>query len=160
MAKPTVYIETTIISYLTSRPSRDVIRAAQQRLTHDWWDTQRGRFELVTSELVAIECAAGDSRAATERLDVVGSLSSLEVTDVAKRIAEGLVAAGAIPDRALRDTTHVGVCAANGIAFLLTWNFRHLANAQMQPSILEVCASQGYRPPTICAPDALFEVTP
>lgn len=153
---PTVYIETTIVSYLTAWPSRDLVRAAQQRTTREWWDTQRQRFDLLSSQLVVIECAAGDPASASERLKVLQGLPLLALEQPATALGAALVAAGAIPGVAMRDALHVGVCATNGIDYLLTWNFRHLANARMQDSIREVCEDCGYGPPAICSPDALF----
>jgi hypothetical protein len=155
--KSNVYIETTIVSYLTAWPSRDIVRAAQQQTTREWWDTRRDRFELLSSELVVIECSAGDPAAAEERLKVLNALPLLlAVTEAATKLADALLAAGAIPAVASRDALHVGICASSGVNYLLTWNFRHLANAQMQDKIREVCESRGYAAPTICAPDALF----
>src|SRR6266436_4393589 len=130
-ALPTVYIETTIISYLTAWPSRDIVRAAQQQTTREWWETRRDRFELLSSELVVIECSTGDPTAAAERLKVLNALPLLlAVTEAATKLADALLAAGAIPAVASRDALHVGICASSGVNYLLTWNFRHLANAQ------------------------------
>jgi hypothetical protein len=156
-AKPTVYIETTVVSYLTAWPSRDVVRAGQQRTTREWWDTQRERFDLLSSELVQLECAAGDPFAAADRLTLLKDIRVLDVTEEATAVADALTTAGAIPAVASRDALHVGVCAVNGVQYLLTWNFRHLANAQMQDSIRQTCEGLGYKGPTICSPDALFE---
>jgi hypothetical protein len=154
---PTIYIETTVVSYLTAWTSRDLVRAAQQRLTRDWWDTQRSRFDVFTSELVLLECGAGDATAAADRLAVLAGLPALTVSDEASEVANNLVARGAIPIVASRDALHVGICCVNGIDFLLTWNFKHLANAAMRDRIAEACEEMGYRSPVICAPDALFE---
>src|SRR5450432_2405502 len=137
--KSTVYLETTIISYLTARTSRDLIRAAQQRITQDWWKTERNRFDLVCSELVILECTAGDKRAAADRLRVIQPIPLLALTEPATQLADALLAARAIPGKASRDAAHVGICAVHGVSFLLTWNFKHLANAQMQDRIREVC---------------------
>ena len=158
--RPTVYIETTIVSYLTAWPGRDVVRLAQQQITGEWWKTQRQRFESVCSELVALECAAGDAAAAAERLKALAGLPVLKLTEPATQVAEALLAGGAIPRQASRDAAHVGISRVHGVAFLLTWNFKHLANAQMQASIYEVCAAQGYPAPVICTPEELFEEAP
>jgi predicted nucleic acid-binding protein len=155
--KPTVYIETTVVSYLTAWQSRDVIRLGQQQTTREWWDTQRQRFDLLSSQLVHVECAAGDPAAAADRLALLKDIAVLDVTDAATAVGDALVAAGAIPSVATRDALHVGVCAVNGVQFLATWNFRHLANARMQDSIRETCEALGYRAPVICSPEALFE---
>jgi len=156
----TVYIETTIISYLTAWPSRDLVRAAQQRTTREWWDTQRQRFDVMCSELVVLECSAGDHAAAGDRLAAIQELPLLELTEPATQIADALLLAGAIAQKASRDAAHIGICAVHGISFLLTWNFKHLANARMQDKIREVCIAEGYAAPVICTPDALFEDSP
>ena len=158
--KSTVYIETTVISYLTAWPSRDVVRLAQQQTTRDWWNSQRQRFDLVASELVVLECAAGDKAAASDRLKVIEPLPLLAVNGAATEVADALLVAKAIPRSADRDALHVGICAVHQVPFLLTWNFKHLANAQMQDSIRDVCIVQGYAAPVICTPEALFEDSP
>ena len=156
--RPTVYIETTVVSYLTAWSSRDLIRSAQQQITREWWRDRRPGFELLTSQLVIEEASAGDATAAAERLAVLQTLRSLDVTDAALDIADALVRDAGIPAGALRDAIHVGICAANGVDYLLTWNFRHLANAFLKGKISEVCQALGYRPSVICTPEELFEV--
>jgi hypothetical protein len=131
--------------------------AAQQRLTRDWWDTQLGRFDVFTSELVLVECGAGDATAAADRLAALEGIPVLTASEAATEVADHLVARGAIPAIASRDALHVGICCVNGVDFLLTWNFRHLANAAMRDRIAEACEELGYQAPVICAPDALFE---
>jgi hypothetical protein len=155
-----VYIETTIVSYLSAWPSRDVVRIGHQQTTRDWWNNERTRFELVSSQLVLIECSAGDPAAAAGRLALLKDLPLLDVEETAMKLADALVSKGAIPDVALRDALHVGICATNGLEYLLTWNFKHLANAQMQDSIIEVCEVHGYKSPVICTPEALFAERP
>jgi hypothetical protein len=154
---PKVYIETTIIGLLTAWPSRDLVMAGHQRTTRDWWDTRRERFDVFSYQLVVLECSAGDAVAAAERLAVLAGIPVLDVTDPATELADALLAANAFPGVASRDALHVGIAAVNGMAYLLTWNFRHLANATMQDKIREVCEAHGYKCPVICSPDALFE---
>ena len=150
-----VYIETTIVSYLKAWPSRDLVRAAEQQLTREWWDVQRPKFDLYTAELVLIEAAAGDAEAAEERLVVLRNLPLLETTERALQVADALLASAALPETAERDALHVGVAADNGMDFLLTWNCRHLANAMLRDRIEEVCEQAGLRPPKICTPEEL-----
>ncbi len=151
-----VYIETTIVSYLTAWPSRDLVRAAQQQVTRDWWNIERPKFDLYTSELVLIEAVAGDADAAAQRLAVLRDLPLLDTTERALDVADALLAAAVLPAVAERDAQHVGVAAVHGIDFLLTWNCRHLANAMLRDKIEEVCESAGLRPPAICTPDELL----
>src|SRR5687768_16402831 len=122
----TVYIETTVISYLTAWPSRDLVIAGHQQTTRDWWHNERGRFDLVTSEVTILEAGAGDPTAAAERLAVLAPLPLLAVTPAATALAASLLAEQAFPASEPRDALHVAVSAAHGIAYLLTWNFAHL----------------------------------
>ena len=110
----TVYIETTIVSYLTAWPSKDALRAAHQTATKDWWDQQRGTYQLLTSEVVQIEAAAGDPTAAAERINVITALPLLPITADARQIARALLAQMALPATADRDALHVAIAASNG----------------------------------------------
>jgi predicted nucleic acid-binding protein len=152
--KATVYIETSIVSYLTARPSRDLVETAHQRITRRWW-RRRGDFALFVSELVFREAAAGDSKAARRRLKAIASLPLLDVSDEAAEIAEELVRLRALPQVALVDAFHIGVAAVHGIDYLLTWNCKHIANATMRGRIESICRSKGVDPPTICTPEEL-----
>ena len=153
-----VYIETTVVSYLTARPSRDVVIAGHQQVAHDWWDTRRASYELCVSQLVRKEAGAGDSQAGQERLEVLKTMTLLETSDQALDLAKELIQAGALPAKAADDALHIAVAAMNGIPYLLTWNCRHLANATMRPVIENVCAAMGLKAPIICTPEELLEV--
>ncbi len=146
-----------MISYLTSRPSRDIVVAGHQRVTHDWWETQRARFHLVASQLVLQEASAGDSEAADARLKVLGDLEILEVSEDALALASALVEPGPLPAKAVEDALHIGVSVINGVEYLLTWNCKHLANAVIRTSIEDVCRANGYEPSIICTPEELLE---
>lgn len=155
-----VYIETTFVSYLTARPSRDVVVAGHQQTTHEWWDTQRHGYELCASQLVLQEAAAGEPQAAQERLEVLKPMTFLETTAEALALAKELIRAGALPTKAANDALHIAVAAVNGVPFLLTWNCRHLANAPMRPVIESACAGKGVKAPIICTPEELLEAKP
>lgn len=155
-----VYIETTVVSYLTARPSRDLIIAAHQQITHEWWDTRRAAYELCISELVVNEAGAGDPQAAQERLNTIKDMTSLETSQEALDLAKELIRAGALPAKAADDALHIAVAAMNGVPYLLTWNCRHLANATMRPVIEAVCAGKGVKAPIICTPEELLESKP
>jgi hypothetical protein len=152
----TVYIETTIISYLTARISRDLVIAGQQQMTREWWEKDRLSFQLFSSQFVMLEAAAGDQKAADERIKILATLPMLEIEERALQLADDLVQATALPRNAIRDAEHVGVCATNGMDFLLTWNCRHLANAKQRDKIAHVCQNHGLSAPTICTPADLF----
>ena len=150
----TVYLETTIVSYLTARRSRDVVLAAHQALTRDWW---RGRtaYQLRVSQLVIDEAAVGDPLLRARRLRALQGISVLPLTDAATRLARELVRKGALPEKATVDAFHIGVAAGHEVAYLLTWNCKHLANATMRSTIEAVCRSEGLSPPIICTPEEL-----
>ncbi len=151
-----VYLETTIISYLVARSSRDVVIAAHQQTTHDWWEIRRRSFECSISQIVIDEVSAGNVAEVQRRLDVASSLAVLEVTESAGRLARAIMECGAIPPRAVRDAAHIAVAAVHRIDYLLTWNCRHLANAQIMRRIQEVCSRMSERMPVICTPEALM----
>ena len=155
-----VYIETTVVSYLTARPSRDLIIAAHQQITHDWWHTRRANYELCVSELVLDEAGAGDAQAAKERLLVLHPMLVLETNTEAFALAEELLRAGALPIKAADDALHIAIAATKAIPYLLTWNCRHLANAAMRPVIEAVCIAKGLKAPIICTPEELMEAKP
>ena len=156
--KAKVYIETTVISYLTARPSRDVVIAGHQKITRDWWQTDRDKFGLMASQLVVREASAGDPQAAKERLEQLTTLTLLEVTEEAMTLAQELLTTGAVPEKAAEDALHLAIAVTNGVEYLLTWNCKHLANATMRTKIEDVCRSAGYEPVIICTPEELLEV--
>lgn len=156
--KPKVYIETTIISYLAARPSRDLIVAGHQQLTHEWWQTARPSFAAVSSQLVAREAGAGDSEAAAARLTFLTGLTLLEISEEALTLTQRLLQSKAIPQEFPEDALHVAVAVVNGIEYLLTWNYKHLANAGMRSKIEATCRELGYEAVVICTPEELMEV--
>lgn len=154
--KPRVYIETTIPSYLTSRPNRDIIIAGHQQVTHRWWEERRDEFELYISQLVIDECQAGDREMARKRLGLIDGIKALQLDFPARDLARKLIAKGLLPTKAEADAFHVAIAAANAMDYLLTWNLRHIANAFMKKGIEEVCRESGFEPPVICTPDTLL----
>ena len=148
---PTVYIETSIVSYLTAWRSRDLVRAAHQQVTRDWW-AARGSFELFTSQFVLDEAAAGDEGQAASRLAALENAVLLEVTEDGIGLAENLVASGALPPKARVDALHIAMAAVHGMDYLLTWNCKHIANASLRGRIEDLCRAAGFEPPIICTP--------
>ena len=151
-----VYLETTYISYLVARPSRDLLVAAHQRTTEDWWSDRRTEFECFVSQVVLDEAAAGDPDEAEKRLGIVGHFAVLEVTEESESLAAAIVASNIMPPRAVRDAAHIAVAAVNELDYLLTWNCKHLANAQIMRRISVVCNEKGYDMPLICTPEELM----
>jgi predicted nucleic acid-binding protein len=155
-----VYIETTFVSYLTARPSRDLIVAGHQQITHDWWSRRRGDYEMCVSQLVIQEAGDGDVQAAQERLETLSTMTLLEIKEEAVGLAEKLVQAHALPEKAGNDALHIAIAAVHRIPYLMTWNCRHMANATMRIQIESVCVSSGFQAPVICTPEELLEVSP
>ena len=151
-----VYLETTFLSYLVARPSRDLLVAAHQQATRDWWADRRAAFECYVSQVVIDEAGVGDAAEVEKRLRVIGDLSALEVTDEVESLTQAVLASGAIPPRAVRDAAHIAVAAVHEIDYLLTWNCKHLANAQIMRRIAAVCERLGQRLPVICTPEELM----
>ena len=155
--KPTVYIETSVVSYLTAWPSRDMVVAAYQQITRDWWRNARDRFELVASELVVSEAGAGDPDAAKHRLETLEAITLLAATEDAADLTQRLLDLEAVPRNAADDAAHIAIAVAHGVDYLVTWNFRHIANAAMRSRINRICRQAGYNPTTICTPNELME---
>jgi hypothetical protein len=159
MAKKMVYIETSIVSYLTARLSSDLFAAARQKATLDWWESQSDRFDLFTSEVAVEEAGRGDTDAAARRVEVLSGIARLAVTDAVVELAKALVDGGALPGTALDDALHIAVAAVHRADYLLTWNYRHIDNAETRPAIRKICAVQGHASPEICTPQELMGVS-
>src|ERR1700722_17033683 len=152
----TVYLETTFISYLVARPSRNVIVAGHQQTTQEWWDNRRSQFECSVSQVVIDEASLGDPAEIQKRLAIIAGLRNLDVTADATALTKAIMAAGMLPPKVVRDAAHVAVAAVHGIDYLLTWNCKHLANAQIARRIAVVCENIGCKMPIICTPDELM----
>jgi len=158
MDKKTVYIETSIVSYLTARPTSNLLVAAWQKTTVDWWDTQRNRFDLYTSNVTIEEAGRGNPEAAARRLEALAGIPLLPITEAVVVLSKALLQGGALPAKALDDSLHIAISAVHGVDYLLTWNCRHLDNAETKPIIRSVCAIHGYISPEICTPQELMGV--
>ena len=137
--KSSLYLETTIPSYLTSRPSRDLIIAGHQEITREWWEKRRDTFQLYISQLVVDEVSAGDPVAARERLKALQDLPLLDITPEVTELATGILASGKIPRKAATDAAHIAIAAVHGMDFLVTWNCVHIANAAITKALATIC---------------------
>lgn len=155
--KPTVYIETSVISYLTGRPTRDMIIAAHKELTRQWWETRQPEFDAFVSELVLEEAARGDRESAARRMAAIKSFAVLKVNEAAVALAERLVEVGPIPRESAADALHIAIAAVHGMDYLLTWNCKHLANAAFRQRLEVLVAEAEYECPVICTPEELME---
>lgn len=154
---PKVYLETTIASYLTAWPSRDLVMAANQELTREWWANRKDAFELYVSQTVIKEASAGDPDAAQRRLEFLKPFPRLDITEEVEALAARLIAEVPLPPKAQADALHIAVSAVNKMNYLLTWNCTHIANATLRSRIEAVCRAEGYEPPVVCTPQEMLE---
>ena len=155
MTTPTIYIETTVIGHIAARQQSDITVAARQLASLTWWN-RRHEFDLFVSQIVLDECRSGDSGAAIERIELVRGIAILDVTPQADDLAAALISDYGIPATEPRDALHISIAATNGIQYLLTWNFRHIANPSTRNKIDFICRECGFAPPIICSPDELM----
>ncbi|MEM6406256.1 MAG: type II toxin-antitoxin system VapC family toxin [Pseudomonadota bacterium] len=151
----TVYVESSVISYLASRPSRDLVTAARQAITAEWWEKRRRQYEVYISTLVEEEISRGDPSSAERRLAYVAEITALDVTDQANALAKDLIKQGAVPKNSEEDALHIGISAAAGMEYLLTWNFKHINNAETKTAIAKVIEAHGFVSPVLCSPEEL-----
>lgn len=152
-----VYVETSVISYLQARPSRDLVVAAHQEITRQWWSNESAKYDLYISEAVIREAGAGDQQAAAQRLASLASFPVLDINQEVEKLAGDILAAGAMPPQAALDALHVAVAAWHGADYLLTWNCRHIASAHVRPRIDALCRARGIVSPQLCTPEELME---
>ena len=150
--KPKIYIETSVVSYLVSRPSKNVITAGHQVITRDFWETLND-FEVYISDMVIQEASAGDAAQAKERISALQGFPLLEIGDSVKHLAKALLDAKSVPEKCLEDAIHIAVAAVNGIDVIVTWNFKHINNPITRMKIRHVVENRGLVCPEICSPD-------
>jgi hypothetical protein len=158
--KAKLYLETTIPSYLVGRPSRDLLVAAHQEITRDWWESRRSEFDLYMSELVIQEVRAGDALLASLRLELLRDVPRLAVNSEIQKLAGDLIAEGPVPREAAGEAAHIATATVYGCEYLLTWNCRHIANAELQRAIRRVVEQYGYEAPSLCTPEELMGERP
>ncbi|OGV65717.1 MAG: hypothetical protein A3K19_25840 [Lentisphaerae bacterium RIFOXYB12_FULL_65_16] len=156
-AREKVYIETSVVSYLCARPSRDLIVAANQEMTHEWWETRRQRYDLFVSEFVHAEIADGDPDAARKRQETVAGIAVLAASDAALDLALEISRQAGLPASVADDVAHIAVATAHGMDYVLTWNCAHIANPHWQTRIARVIRGAGYLMPVMCTPQAMLE---
>ncbi|MSU61616.1 MAG: PIN domain-containing protein [Pedosphaera sp.] len=158
MPKPRVYIETTVVSVLTARPSRDLVQSAWQQITSEWWETRRSRYVLLISQQVLTEASRGDVEAIQRRLAAMIGIAQLDITEEVLELATALARSLKLPPKKAADAIHIAVASVHQIAFLATWNCTHLANPVLERKAKDVCVSHGYICPMIVTPHQLLEI--
>ncbi|MGA2174394.1 MAG: type II toxin-antitoxin system VapC family toxin [Verrucomicrobiota bacterium] len=150
-----IYIESTIPSYVVARPARDLLQAARQQTTKDWWDLKRTQYELFTSQVVLDEIASGEATMAQQRLDAMAQIKLLDLTDEANKLTKEILGSGLLPAGADRDAAHIALATVHEMDILLSWNCRHIANAAIQARLRRLAEESGFALPVLCTPDAL-----
>ncbi|MEX0720945.1 MAG: type II toxin-antitoxin system VapC family toxin [Balneolaceae bacterium] len=154
--KSKIYIETSVISYLTSRTSRDLVTAARQQLTTEWWESKRREYALFVSQPVISEASDGDRNAAKKRLSVINKVPLLDVTEEAVELAKFLIEETPFPENATIDALHIAIGCVHEMDFILTWNFKHIANAAIRSKLEVLTHSKEFKLPVICTPEELL----
>ncbi|NEO47253.1 MAG: type II toxin-antitoxin system VapC family toxin [Moorea sp. SIO4A3] len=152
----TVYIETSIIGYLTARSSNNLILMANVEATREWWDTRRTQFRLYISQVVLDEVGRGDPEIANRRLELLINFPLLEVNEAAQNLAAKFLSKSNLPPKATDDALHIALATVYGLDYLLTWNCKHIANAQIQKKLAQISFDAGYELPIICTPYELM----
>ena len=152
----TVYIETSILGYLTARPSRDIVVAANIEITREWWDTRRSNFLLYSSQVAVKETSQGDAAIAAQRLEILHNFSLLDLNQSVLDLAEQFLGRSNLPTKADVDAVHIAAATVHGMDYLLTWNCKHIANAQIQRKLAEISLDFGYELPILCTPYELL----
>ena len=152
-----IYIESTIPSYVVARPARDLLQAARQQLTRDWWDLRREQHELFTSQVVLDEIAAGEAEMARQRLELMSHVALLDLTEDANALTKDVLRSAVLPPHADRDAAHISLATVHEMDFLLSWNCRHIANARIQSRLRRLADAAGFTLPVICTPEELLE---
>ena len=155
--KSRVYIESTVVSYLVARPSNNPILAARQRASRQLWEDYADRFEFVISQLVQDEIQRGNITAAQQRLEVVSTLTVLEILPEVDVLAQKLLEAGAVPRNSEPDAQHIAIATVHSVEYLVSWNHKHIVNEHKREHINHVCQAAGFQPITICTPTELME---
>lgn len=153
----TAYLETTVISYLTARPSRDLLVAAHQQVTRDWWENVASRFDLHISVIVMDEISQGDAEAAQKRLAIVEDMRLLQRTPEVDDLAAYYEKELPIPERAMADCYHLALACQHGMDYLVSWNMAHIVSGPIILRLQELNAARGIRTPVICTPEELME---
>jgi predicted nucleic acid-binding protein len=156
--KPDIYIETSVISYLTARPSRDVLTAARQTWTREWWAVAHDHWRLNVSELVVEEAERGDLEAARLRIAALTGLNVMPVSIEAPRFAQQLIDAGAMPATESEDALHIALATVSGARYLVSWNFAHLVGPDAKVKLLDAVRALNQTPALLATPEELLEV--
>ena len=157
MALPKTYLETSVISYLTARPSRDAVITVHQNATRTWWETRRHGLDLYVSSVVINEIGRGDPEMARQRLQLVAGIPILEADPQSEALAIEILRTSVLPPTASADAAHIALATIHRMDFLVTWNCRHIANGFVQRRVGRLLRAKGLEPPVMVTPEELME---
>jgi hypothetical protein len=155
--KQSIYIESSVISYLTAKENRDLIIAARQKITRNWWKRIADSAELFISTYVIDEIAQGDSSASEIRLKAIKNCNVLPASDEITFLSKEYFRRMQIPDHAMYDSLHLACAVLNGIDIIVSWNFKHIANPTIRHILRTINDKLGYETPEITTPEELME---
>lgn len=160
MSLPRIYVETSVISYLTSRPSRDLVIAARQETTREWWDLRNQAFQPLISNLVIQEVAAGDPDAALLRLQICQTIEQLDIDPAAKELAAKLIEVKAIPANEEEDALHIALATIAQVEYIATWNFAHMVSPAAKYRLQKHIEQLNFTSPLLATPEEILESLP
>lgn len=152
----TIYIETSIIGYLTARSTKNLIIAGNIEITRDWWQNRYNDFDLYISQVVLDEVARGDAEIALRRLQILDGFPLVELNQAVRDLSKQFLLQSNLPPKASDDAVHIAAATVHGLDYLLTWNCKHIANAQIQKKLAQISANFGYELLVICTPYELL----
>jgi hypothetical protein len=155
--KSSLYLETTIPSYLTAKQSRDIIQTARQQITTEWWDIRLNDFDIFISQVVIDEASEGDTVASTKRMEAIKTFPLLEITEEVINLVDKIIIEKIIPAKAIRDALHIAVATYHEMSYLLSWNCKHISNAEIIKRLRKTVDDEGFELPVICTPEELLE---
>lgn len=153
-----VYLETSFISYLVSKPSRDLFTAAAQQLSGIWWSERRTYYDRFISEIVINEISLGDTIEAGKRMEITENITVLKINNTVRVLTKLFLQTRILPNKAIQDAIHISIATAYNLDYILTWNFKHMANVHTIKSLNKACSDNGYKLPLICTPAELMEI--
>lgn len=154
--KPSIYLETSFISYATNRLSNDFLVSAHQRLSRRWWEHRRSDFRFFVSEIVVAEIVRGNESAVEKRVTFLAGIESIDLNEASSTLAKSFLERSALPEKAAQDALHVAVAAVNGVDYLLSWNCKHIVNLEIYSGIQRIIEGSGYTAPKVCTPYELM----
>jgi hypothetical protein len=157
MAKPKVYLESSVISFYANRRSKDLVVAAYQEISVDWWEKELHKYQPYVSQFVVEEISRGDSHAAKSRVNAIKNFPLLDLPDEVFDLAKSYLKEVQIPRKSQLDAFHISAAVVNRMDYILSWNFHHIANVFVKEKIQRINKRLGFETPIICTPEELIE---